>query len=1277
MAVQQSGLLRSRSVFNLFRLIPALLLTAAIVTSGRASAQDQTQATLEPAQEVPASGSQRRVMELMEKQTESINKLVDDETRIAKHLRSFRRLASERSELERRIGRERLVIDRLNGLSNVVRQQIIDTDRSRLNLRASRNLMETTQTMLLDQASQMNDPIKRDIRLAQIEERVVAIRDSMIEMISPLDVDQLAEIDFNLALDWYLKSQYALVEPLLDDFIETYPTSVYHDEAILMVGDIYRFQSRYTEAEEVFTTLTTSESTVNDIRVLAYALLQDIFYRQARWDEAIAIYHTVANEFLLFPEGYDGAVFIGADSYYKKALSLTPRSSDTQGRPAPMSATQIALMDSAAVIFDQVTDASPVYIIAQQQIAQTYIESGRLQQAIEPLLNAESARPPLWADDIIFESMWIAMARLGHVYLELAREADQTGTNIDEVLRYRNLAMEQYSKVPQESEVYDEVLLALAWIEIEKNNTENAVRLLEHLLDVRPDSEYAYEAWVTLGDGYTRLRDYEQAHEVFTQLNVTQRAIALVQASIQESSELDVVKRELSRLASKVETDGDMVALDKVADQLEAIEDRKLRVIDIHNRLFEADPLAMELVNYGRIQTTMASLSGLIAAERAVLNRVNSDLNSIERQAVASLRSRDAAAKIRSEERDLNKLQARATAFGQNVDRDLDILRRQAPPAFDEWLKEAAFGKVNIEFTKYQSYKTALLDQYEMVGNVLREIEDLPEDNAIRMDTEAVLGDLQSQAQALEGLLSETRRVLVAELNNVIARYPESKSIEPMLFQLADVQYDQTERNFLESNEQFSAAFERGEDPGESPLADYNTPIRSYDRLVREFPESEFVDQSLFQLGHLLSEQGELERSNRMFERLISEYPESPLVADAYLRVGDFYFDALFLGLTNLGGEELMRRAINAYDSLLDYPANNNFQSALYKLGWSYYNLAAPEEREHFYDDSVEYFTYLLQDSLRVAQYNQMAEVAGIDPVPLDPGYDLTGEAIKYIAINFRDRVETGREEERRNWATAPASMKTYVEGLGVDQPYARPLMMAMAEVYAETGQVEAEVTALDSALTVFPNDPKAPRIMQRIIDGYERIQDMAVVDPEVWEMAAHNNESPEVYLNRARERLFRDYGRKWAEALEDTSARREALVLAEQAGWRLANYVASLAEDGAVSQTAGIDRAAQYFNDYMTDFPESANAYTARWNYSQYMWRLERYDEAYAEFITVSRDTENDKYREQAAINAILAAEKLLEQERQAVPTTNPGAAVSPVQIPTQGEPNDSENNL
>ena len=66
-----------------------------------------------------------------------------------------------------------------------------------------------------------------------------------------------------------------------------------------------------------------------------------------------------------------------------------------------------------------------------------------------------------------------------------------------------------------------------------------------------------------------------------------------------------------------------------------------------------------------------------------------------------------------------------------------------------------------------------------------------------------------------------------------------------------------------------------------------------------------------------------------------------------------------------MGGEELMGRAIAAYDRVLDYPDNRNYQNALYKLGWSFYNIAAPEIREEEYDHSIRYFPYLLYLSIR------------------------------------------------------------------------------------------------------------------------------------------------------------------------------------------------------------------------------------------------------------------------------------------------------------------------
>jgi TolA-binding protein len=511
----------------------------------------------------------------------------------------------------------------------------------------------------------------------------------------------------------------------------------------------------------------------------------------------------------------------------------------------------------------------------------------------------------------------------------------------------------------------------------------------------------------------------------------------------------------------------------------------------------------------------------------------------------------------------------------------------------------------------------------------------------------------------MESDLSGSRKELITNLERVIQENQDNRSIEPLLFRLGYVQYDQLERDFLVANE----ALATGEDAPETTVEpDYDIPIRTYQTFINRFPDSDVADQAYFQLGHLLSEHGELERSNEMFETLVQRFPQSPLIPDAHLRIGDFYFDALYLGLTNLGGEEMMKRAIASYDRVLDYPESRSYQNALYKLGWSFYNLAAPELREQEYEHSIRYFTELLEDSLRVAKYNQLAEEAGISAKQLAPGYNLTSEALKYIAINFRDRVETGREEETRRWAErdVAGTMKRYVEQLGKDKPYAKALMTAMADVYKETGQKEAEVVALDSLLALYPDDPQSPRVLQRMIDGYEDLEQMALVDPTAWKKEEHNGDGPDVYLNRARERMFRDFGREWAEKLPDSTARSEALALAEKAGWRLANWVAAQAEAGG-APSSRIEEASRYYYDYLEDFPESQNAYTARWNYAQYMWRLNKYEDAYDQFLMVSRNPDFDKYREQAAINAILAAEKMLELEKGGAPSETPQPSPPP----------------
>ena len=1206
--------------------------------------------------------------------TEDIEKLNKEEDRLSKLLLSFQDLAKERRELELRIAREALVNMRMSVLNQILQKRI--TRRSGKVVKASR-MFEIYEDSLEEREVQTTNPARRKTHLAEVEHTVKAYRDSLIDYLSLDEVDIIAEKDFLVALDWYLNFQYELAELLLKDYLQTFPYAEDYPQAALMLGDILKLQSRYTEAATIFQDLIAYEETDNEIRLLSYAMLQDIYYRLGRWDESLNTYHAVADQFLLHPEEYDGAVYLAGDCYLQKALSTI---SDRTDKPKPLNPGQIAILDSAVTVFGQVSGDSPIYILAQQSIAEIYIEQDRLEDAIEPLHNAETSRPPLFSDGVIYESIWTAIGHLGHIYYELAHRTEDP----EEISRYRNLALEQYGKVPQEAIVYDEVVLALAWFEIDRDNTEIAMRLLETLLDIRSASPFAYEAWTILGEGYTKIRDYDKAAEVFSHLTVTERAVSLINRVIDETRDLDQIRRELQRRASEVQSSEDLAKIDRVLSQLNIAAEKKSQILDLHRLVSEADPLAMQLINYGQLKVAFTNLAGLISAERAALNVVTNDLNTLERQTLAS-KHQEIVWKVRQESVGALQTSLLAEAYKEDVERRLAILNANPPPSdYVFWLNEAKYGKVRVDFTRYQSYKGDIQAQYTEMGNIARDLQSLSDNEPIRADIEALVGDLQGQIGEIEADLGGVRRDLISDMQQVLQNNSDSPTVEPVLFQMAYVQYDQIEGDYLAANEVYATKLDRGEDPGEAPLADYNAPIRTYNRFVRQYPNSELIDQAYFQLGHLMSDQGDLIGSNQMFETLVQRHPDSPLVPDAYLRIGDFYFDALYLGLTEMGGEELMGRAIAAYDRVLDYPDNKNYQNALYKLGWSFYNIAAPEIREEEYDHSIRYFTYLLEDSLRIAQYEQAAQEAGITPKQLDPGFDLTSEAIKYIAIDFRDRVYTGREGEERNWAVrdVQGAMARYVQKIGIDKPYARPLMLAMAEVYKETGQKEAEVVALDSVLALFPNNPQSPQVLQRMIDGYEDLQNMTLADPTAWAMNEHNGVGPDIFLNRARARMFKQFGPDWARALEDTTARREALDLSEKALWRLANWVASQAEQGG-DPASGRAQAAEYYKAYLDNFLEREHAYTARWNYAQYMFQFENFVEAFGDFLQISQHPEHDKYREQAALNAILVAEKMYELEQQSVvpsessvPSSSEGTSETDNNIPPADNDENEPNN-
>lgn len=106
--------------------------------------------------------------------------------------------------------------------------------------------------------------------------------------------------------------------------------------------------------------------------------------------------------------------------------------------------------------------------------------------------------------------------------------------------------------------------------------------------------------------------------------------------------------------------------------------------------------------------------------------------------------------------------------------------------------------------------------------------------------------------------------------------------------------------------------------------------IRTYARLVRDFPDYRHMDQVLFSLAFGLEEMRQFRRARQVYHRLIKSHPRSQFIPHAYLSFAEYYF-----------GEGDMRAAQQFYAKVTEIPVERNpvYGYALYKQAWAMYNL--------------------------------------------------------------------------------------------------------------------------------------------------------------------------------------------------------------------------------------------------------------------------------------------------------------------------------------------------
>ena len=467
--------------------------------------------------------------------------------------------------------------------------------------------------------------------------------------------------------------------------------------------------------------------------------------------------------------------------------------------------------------------------------------------------------------------------------------------------------------------------------------------------------------------------------------------------------------------------------------------------------------------------------------------------------------------------------------------------------------------------------------------------------------TQSILARKEAKIKAQDKILIRMAEYYIEEADNVYFDKQDKYQVK----------YDA----YLEQLDAFDAGrIEVEPDPPTDVKYDYTEAIKIYDKILIDYPISEFADDALYTKAYLLQQMGEGPESRQIYQEVIDRYPDSHLAAESYMRQAEYYFDPREDKDTDQSIVELYK-AIKLYKKVLQYRDSKRYDEALYKLGWSYYRLSATDP--NYYSDAIVYFMAVVDDITRAEE---------LDPKQKISNPNVKQEAIQYIGISFSD------EETYAHAGVANA--RRFIEKSG-NREYGVDIMRALGETYQTVEKNDRAIDAYTNLLDMYPMYEEAPLINKKVATTYYNLgQD----DLEY----------------QSRYDLFQNYNptSRWYAAIDSSEIPdklrylKEAYQLSEEA--LRTNLALDLQKAQNMSEE-GIDSKPMYqtvsngCKDYLQVFATDSNAYQINWYYALILdEHLSQLEEAYEQYIHVSNDYLEVEHQEEAANNAIFVADTL-----------------------------------
>ncbi len=471
-------------------------------------------------------------------------------------------------------------------------------------------------------------------------------------------------------------------------------------------------------------------------------------------------------------------------------------------------------------------------------------------------------------------------------------------------------------------------------------------------------------------------------------------------------------------------------------------------------------------------------------------------------------------------------------------------------------------------------------------------------------DKRSALGASYEKAiRDLEVLERKERLDAIAQFEEFLQRYPDEPRYTPdVMFRLAELYYERSSDDHLLAMREFEEKLKATEanasaEPPPEPLPDFQPSIAIYQQLITRFPTYALNDAAYYLLGYCLEKQNDFDNGQVAYRTLIGRYPKSKFVTEAWVRIGEYYFDAY-------NDKGALAKAAQAYEAAVKDKESPLYDKALYKLGWTYYKMDR-------FDEAVARFLALAD------YYEGQKKEKGADS-----GGDLRNEALQYAAISLADE----------KWGSIDRAKAAFAK-LG-PRPYEAEVYKKMGDVFFDQTRHAEAVAAYQLALSKNPTMDEAPFVQQRIVEAYERDRKLDEAFKESEKLASSYGPGTAWYDKHKRDPDFISQ----VQAMAEKSLYGSAVYHHQQA--------LALKQQGKLEEAkAAFEVAARAYASYLQRYPRSKNAYEVQFFAAECQYNSLQFAAAAKNYDTVRDSTADSRYTKDAAFNAVLAWQKLLEQ--------------------------------